>query len=659
MKAGFPRGGARLRNVSTLLWGLMLSMLLWATMLVRADQTYLYAVQISAVVQEAPPKVTLSWPSDPYGATNYTVYRKTRDATSWGTGTSLSGTATNYVDTNVALGGTYEYKIIKAAQGGYTGYGFIYCGIRGPLIENRGTLALVVATNSTVGLSNELARLQLDLMGDGWQVLRRDVSSNDTPANVRARIISDYNTNAGKLNAVFLFGHVPILQSGNLAYDGHDLRPMPADAFYGDMANDWPTNPATSPSYLPSDVTLMVGRVDLADMPGTASATRWPSETELLRNYLNKDHNWRHKLIPVQRKALMANRIGDLSGEGPAASGYRTFEAMVGPGNTMEANVEDNPQLGPRWISMVSSANYLWSYGCGAGSDTTISYLGTHAQSYDVWSADIVNQDAKAVFVMFFGSWFGNWDHTDNVMRSVLATPTMGLTCCEVGRPHWFFHHMAMGEPIGFSTRLSMNNGTLYTNQVNLFARGVHIGLMGDPSLRLDPVAPPTNLNASAGTNAVNLSWSASPDAVQGYHVYRATSPSGPFSRLTSALVTGSSYSDTTVYSATFTYMVRAVALQTNASGTYLNPSQGIFTTVPVTNSPPIITLQAQPTTNGLRFTWNSQAGTSYRVLASTDLRPVSWIDISGTITAAGGQSSWTDTSFPGLSRRFYRIASP
>ena len=45
------------------------------------------------------------------------------------------------------------------------------------------------------------------------------------------------------------------------------------------------------------------------------------------------------------------------------------------------------------------------------------------------FSTDVVGVDAQSVFVLLFGSYFGNWDVPDDVMRSVLATPTMGLTC--------------------------------------------------------------------------------------------------------------------------------------------------------------------------------------------------------------------------------------
>jgi len=427
-------------------------------------------------------------------------------------------------------------------------------------------------------------------------------------------------------------------------------RPMPADAYYGDMDGDW----NSSPDFLPSDVELMVGRVDLWDMPGVGAAVPWPSEQELLRNYLNKDHNWRHKLTNVQHLALMGNRRGDQNGEAPAASGYRNFEPLVGPGNTIEANTADNALPNERWVAELAVGNYLWAYGCGGGQRAAISALGTNGQYFDVWSTDVVGEDAHAVFVMLFGSWFGNWDDEDDIMRSVLVTPSLGLACCMAGRPHWFFHHMGLGETIGYGTRLTMNNSTLYQNQTNGFPRAVYIALMGDPTLRMDPVAPPAALSANRGTSSVMLRWSASPDAVLGYHIYRASVPAGPFSRLTSSLVTGTTFTDAASSSNAFTYMVRAVKLQTTPSGTYSNASQGIFVSAPAS-----FALRAAESSHSLVLTWNSQSGTVYRVLTKTNLNQAAWTDSGYRVTATGTSASWRDTSLTSNPQRFYRVITP
>lgn len=621
------------------------------------ELTFVYAVQISANIQVAPPQITLNWEPDPLGANSYTIYRKALTDTSWGNGTTLPGSASSYIDTFVTVGTTYEYQIVKSATLGYTGYGYIYSGINAPLTENHGKVILIVATNSTAGLSSELTRLETDLIGDGWRVLRHDVSSNDSPPSVKSLIKIDYETDPANVRAVFLFGHVPILQSGNLNYDGHLTRPMPADAYYGEMDNDWPTDPGSSPSFLPSDVELMVGRVDLANMPGNGAAIPWPSETELLRNYLNKDHNWRHKLISVPRQALMGNRRGDEGGRATASGGYRNFTPFVGPGNIIEANTDDAAPPAERWISMLAANSYLWAYGCGGGQPTAISELGTHDQYNDMWSTDVVGQDAKAVFVMLFGSWFGNWDGTDNVMRSFLATPTMGLASCMSGGPHWFLHHMGLGEPIGYDTRLTMNNDTLYKNQSNDFRRAVFIALMGDPTLRMDSVAPPSNLFATQSNSMVNLNWGASSDGtILGYHIYRSSSASGPFSRITTSLLAGTSCNDAGIAPGTYTYMVRSIKLQTTPSGSYFNPSQGIFSSITVI---PLPILQASLAGTGVVLSWNSLPGAMYHVqVRSTGGPGGNWSELSGAITATGPTTTWTDSDTTETTR-CYRVVSP
>jgi hypothetical protein len=640
-------------------WGLLLAGLSGSN--ARADSTFVYAVQISAQVQASPPKITLNWEPDPYGASSYTIYRKAKTGTAWGAPLAyLSGDSTSYFDAAVTAGTAYEYQIIKIGSLGYTGTGYIFTGINVPMTDQRGTVVLLVGSESTVGLDYELARLQTDLIGDGWQVLRHDVSTNDTPDNVRAWVLNDYWAAPDQVNTVFLFGHVPVLQSGYLDYDGHGARPMPADAFYGDVYYDWPTDPSNSPSYLPSDVPLMVGRVDFYNMVGNGAPSPWPSETELLRNYLNKDHSWRQKLVYVQRRALLGNRRGDEDGQATAASGYRSFEPMVGPGNTIEANIQDNAPVPQRWMPMLAAGSYLWAFGNGGGQDYSIGYLGTSGLYNEVWSSDIVGQNAQVVFVMLFGSHLGNWDHTDNIMRSVLATPTFGLACCMSGEPHWFLHHMGLGETIGYSTRLTLNNNTLYQTQENDFTRAVYIAVMGDPTLRLESVAPAANLNATPVSGHVALSWSASGEPnLAGYYVYRANSPAGPFSRLTNELLAENSYVDSNPPPGTYTYMVRAVALVINPSGSYFDPSQGIFTTVTTTGGAPSITLQTTLVPGGLQLTWNSQAGITYHVECANSLNPVAWSPLSSPITATGPTTSWTDPTVRFQAYRFYRISSP
>ncbi len=547
-----------------------------------------YVVPLSATVQVSPPQITVNWPADP-DSLGYTVYRKLISDTTWGAAiATLTNSATGFTDTNVALGSAFEYQILEPkdyypyptppASQWTTAYGYIYAGLQVPLVENRGKVILVVDNTFSAALTNELAQLALDLVGDGWQVLRHDVGRSNTVTSVKALIQADYNVDPVNTRAVFLFGHVPVPYSGDIEADGHDDHKgaWPADVYYGEMSNGWsdslvndvsaadprnnnvPGDGKFDQSSPPATVELQVGRVDLSDLPSFAPKT----EQDLLQQYLNKDHQFRFKTTTTQRRGLLYNNF-DLAAEAPATSGWLNLSAFFAlPGITVIGTNQFFPTLG--------SQSYLWSYACGPG--TYVSSAGVGG------TTNFAATDTQCVFYMLFGSYYGDWDTTDDFLRAPLATTTYGLACAWAGFPHWYFHHAALGMNIGYGALITQNNGPsgLYQNQANTSAALVHIALMGDPTLRMHVVAPVTALQ-NVSSNAVGLSWTASTDTVAGYHVYRATNAAGPFARLTPSLLTTTSFNDTSVPAGVYTYMVRAVKLETSASGTYYNPSQGVF----------------------------------------------------------------------------------
>lgn len=629
----------------------------------HADDTWVYAVQLTASSRTNPPAIELRWPPDPYGVVDYMISRKGEEDSQWGPVVAvLPGEATNYTDPEVLLGQRYEYQVMKRGLLGYKGFGYLATGIQANLEDQPGTLMLVVETNATKGLEFEIQRLISDLEGDGWGVRRLNVSSNDLPESVKASMQALW-TGPRRFTAAFLLGHVPVMRSGTLDWDTHGNRPAPSDAYYADMSHYWPTNMEASPSYLPSDAELMVGRVDFFGMPGLRSQAGWPTETELLKNYLDKNHLWRHAKLSVPRRALMGNARGDEYGGAPAATAYRVFDAFVGPGNTVEADVSYSPPLSERWISRLGSQSFLWAYGCGGGQPDGCGGLGTNVvggvPGY-LYSSDVVQADARAVFVMMFGSWFGEWDLKDNLLRSFLATPTLGLAGFMAGRPHWFLHHMGMGKPIGYSARLSMNNKDLYQNQSNGFPRAVYVALMGDPTLRMEPVAPATRLTAETQGQGVFLTWAAPEGSALGYHVYRA--PRGTtrdFVRLTHELIPSTSHLDLGVPApGAYDYMVRAVYLQTNPSGSYFNAGQGVFSEVEVHTVTAPIRLEVSIAGNIVELKWNANPGVSYRVQAQAPGDP-EWQDLSGPLTATMESLSWTEEKKTGPSARLFRIRSP
>ena len=568
-----------------------------------AQPAWDYAVQVEATVQSSPPQITLRWLQDTATAPlGYTVSRKSPADPAWGAAITLAGTTTTFADSNVTIGTAYDYQVVKTTAA-YTAYGYIQSGIAVPLTDSRGKIVLIVERTSAAGLVTELTQLQQDLVGDGWTVLRHDVGRTDSVASVKQLIKTAYLADPARVKAVFLLGRVPVPYSGMMAPDGHmeHYGAWPADAFYGDMDGTWTDSTANfiqsgnsdpgdnarlsnipgdgkfDPLVLPSAVELQVGRVDLANMPGRiAGAATFPSELELLRRYLTKAHNYRHRVTPVQRRGVVADYFGLMNGEAFAASGYRSFAPLVGASNIANINLQYADTAGV-WIPTLAASDHLFAFGSGPGTYTSAGGIGS--------TTDLVGNNVRVSFALLCGSWFGDWDHEDNFLRAILATPDYGLAAMWSGRPHWFLHPMGLGETIGHAARLTQNNGAhLYSNQSDFAAGWTHVALMGDPTLRLYPVAPASALTATLNGTTATLAWSPSADSVGvlGYHVYRATSASGPFTRLTTTLTNTAAFSDSSA-SAGLTYMVRGVKLETSPSGTYHNASQGIFFTLPGT----------------------------------------------------------------------------
>ncbi|MEI6520124.1 MAG: chitobiase/beta-hexosaminidase C-terminal domain-containing protein [bacterium] len=529
-----------------------------------------YVVEVSAEVQSTT-KIRLVWPTT--GITGaITVFRRNFGSKPWGTAVAtLTKTDAEYIDSTIITGTLYEYQV-QATKGTTIAYGYITSGTNLPLEDARGSLLLLVDDTMATPLVTELDRLELDLIGDGWTVVRKDVNRTAKPSEIKV-IIQAAITADPNIKSLFLFGHIPVLRSGWFAPDGHASRAWPADVYYGDFTGTWtdtlsdtnnkPGDGVFDQTQMPADVTLQIGRVDLWNL---SQITK--TETELLRQYLDKDHNFRHGQIATQNKGLCDDNFGSY-GEGFAQNAFRNFSTFFGAGNT-DTTVD--------WKA-AQTTPYLWAYGTGAGSYTSCNGV---ANTADMNTAD------PGVFTMLFGSYFGEWDSANNILRAALATPTNGLTCTWAGRPHWAMHPMAMGKTIGLSAMLSQNNNYGGYSPANFGTRQVHIALMGDPSLRMHPVAPPTNVKITVNGNSAKIDWTASTDTVLGYNVYRTNVKKGTYTKVNTNLITGVTYTDNAKPANAVAYMVRAIKLQTSSSGTYNNISQGAYVDVNGTATPTV-----------------------------------------------------------------------
>ena len=540
------------------------------------------SVELTAIVQADPPVITLTWRPNA-NATQHFVYRKLKHQAVWGSViATLPGDATQYVDTEVEAGTEYEYRVLRQADA-FSGYGYIASGIGVKAVHDRGIIMLAIDNTITDSLSFEISRLISDFEGDGWRVIRIDVPRNASALETKNLIKDVFVQNGNRTKALCLLGHVRVPYSGELNPDGHPdhLGAWPADTYYADMNGTWsdvtvnstvandernrntPGDGKFDQSLIPSDVELQVGRVDFFNMPSFTA-----SEIQLLRNYLNKDHAYRHKEFTSVDRAIVDDNFGYFGGEAFASTGWKNFAPLVGFQNVTEAD----------YFPSLADSIHQWSYGCGGGWYQGAGGVGS--------TTDFANSNTKSVFTLLFGSYHGDWDTPDNFLRAPLA---QGLTLTNAwsGRPHWLLHHMGLGETIGYGTRLTMNNNNLY--YASYGARFIHLALMGDPTLRNDVVAPVANVQAVVNGHTATLTWDVSVDETDGYEVYMKLPGGIEFNHM--GHVDDPAFSpDQMCDAGTYVFMVRTVKLEVTPSGSYYNLSQGITTTLDHPGTPDVYT---------------------------------------------------------------------
>ena len=368
----------------------------------NSQSTQDVSVELSAAVQSSPPRITLNWQQN-QNANSHFVYRKLKTATAWGAVIgNLPGSATQFVDTTAEVGVSYEYRVLRQADA-FSGFGYINSGIEIAPVEKRGAIILVIDSTFTDSLAFEIERLRSDLQGDGWHVYKREVSRNATVPEVKQKILNVFELNPDDLEAVFLLGHVPVPYSGEVNVDGHPdhTGAYPADVYYGDINGVWtdvvinnvsagdarnhnvPEDGKFDQGLIPSDIEFQVGRVDFYNMPAFGK-----TETELLRQYLDKDHAYRHGEITVDQRALIDDNFGYFNGEAFASGGWRNAGPLVGFENVVAGD----------YLTDMTSGSYLWSYGAGGGWYEGAGGVGS--------TTDFANANLQTIFTMLFGCYF-------------------------------------------------------------------------------------------------------------------------------------------------------------------------------------------------------------------------------------------------------------
>lgn len=579
----------------------------------RFVDSYDHTVFMNAkVTSGSNPKIVVNWENNELDI-SYSLFKKEIDSQDWLYIGEFDTNVLSYEDSDIIAGKAYEYAVRSFAYASlrfngskgdsiaavyFSGFGYILAGIEIEPIDNYGSVLLLIDETQYDKIKDEINTYQNDLISEGWgvyiELMPRTQQFNSERVNETKAIIKKYRDNkAINLSSVLIVGRVAIPYAGEYPPDRHPdhFGAWPADIWYSNFDNSWTDSFVNNVSgtwvenhNVPGDgkfdqgftkfgeYELSIGRIDFTYM------TVFPyTETELIKRYFHKNHKYRSGEFEYEYKGIVDDNFpAYYYQEGYASSGWRNIASILGSENTVKGD----------WLTTLTSESYLWAYGCGSG-------WFSHADGI-VTSKDFADRGTNAVFTMLFGSYFGDWHFTDNLLRAAIASDPMALTAIWSGRPHWYLHHMVFGVPIGYSQYITQNNWDLYipneyfydgTSKEPLTAatglKGTHISLAGDPTLRMYPGELPEPLSISVtgqDQNSAIIKWEVpEEDGIYYYNIYKSDYSNGPFTRINENIISNPEYIDNNAAGNSLYYLVKTLSLRETNTGTFYNTSKGVL----------------------------------------------------------------------------------
>ncbi len=535
---------------------------------------------LSVSTDLSPPSITLGIPS--CGCPAKVIRKRVLGEESWGAPiATVPDSVGSYHDTSVTAGVIYEYQVSNL-MGPTTEYvnadwkTLAFVGKQA--VEQRGVVVLLVDAVIAEETDLEIRRFSQDLIGDGWQVVRHDVPRSMNAPAIRNLLRLDHAQYGATLKTAIILGHVAVPYSGVSPLDGHindHTGGWSTDRYYSDLDGSWsdsfnasaiqgvpyaemgprflnrnfPNDGVFDNSETPSAPEISVGRIDFHNLPAFLPR----GEGYLLRQYLNKNHRFRVGELSVPQRAIgfMYNPARDSTGS-MVISLAKRFGALNSFGGEIFSYAEG-----------AAGSSYLVGYTASTGY-----YQGMYDSSFNAPSFS--SKDLKVVFLRMFGSYFGDFDSSNNLLRAALASGSHTLAT-------WYLTYdldispLVRGETLGDCLESS--------NSVNL-------NLLGDPTLRIQQTKLVKNVRAAIEDGRIKLRWdpSETPE-ILGYHIFRAANQEGPFVRLSTAAVVEPNYDLGPASEMQATFMIRPYTLESTAVGSYFNFGQGSFLKLTVENT--------------------------------------------------------------------------
>lgn len=486
--------------------------------------------------------IKLLWYPDK-NAIDYRVFRKSLEANSFDLLNPSLGVVNSFLDTEVKENTIYEYKVEKignyADTAEYQVSGYITAYFQTPSdynknsqvilnsLSHKGNLLILVDNTVYERIKPKLLEYIFYLKLDGWSVVLKKTPRaekyNPKAVNITKNIVMEVAKNT-TIDNVLLLGRVPIQYSGNFAIDGHldHTGAWPFDAYYGDLTNyyldsiNFKKQASDSRQFnLANDgkfdhtrmsnfIDLGVGRVDFYNLPDFKE-----SEMELLIRYLDKDIKYRKGGFFSQDNAegvypeiaMINDGFGNDWRTKFAASAFNNFTPLVDwslieadLGQTVKKYVFEN-----RLRENIRISNFLFTYGDASGS---------YNSCYDIaYSDEYAKYPVRSIFQALFGSYNGDYDSENNILRSSIASNPSGLICYWNARPFWNTQSLSIGKSWGYITKVTQNNYLTYKHQGSDGNNLVHIALMGDPTLNFLNVSAPEQIQVEKINDIFNIKF--------------------------------------------------------------------------------------------------------------------------------------------------------
>lgn len=469
---------------------------LLAATITSAQDAKQYAIMIESKIDDTgfAPQVILSWQNDTT-ASRYVIYRRLYEVDKFEKIAEVSGGANTFSDLDPMYGQIAEYKVEKVFsydKEQISTYAYKALSWDANLVRKElRTLLILVDNTLAFSISSKLEMYRKEIEKQGWMSIVKYVprveSFNAKAVLNNKEMIKAVYEQTPNMAAILILGRVAVPYSGNTAPDGHgDDNPLPhkgaypADVFYGDLdTRDWTDNKISNDksafprqhnyindgkwddSNIPSKVELAVGRVDFFDLPFFEE-----SEAEMINNYLQKDIDYRSGVLNADNDGILYDGFESRQA-GYAADGWNNLTALYGRDNVVEMRIRE--EIIKNFYEMV--------YANANGGIDNISDA--------IYSGEIAEKGYKGIHNMIFGSYNVDWDSESNLLRSIIASKPIALTSVWATRPFWTYFKLGLGETFGEALLSTQNNRSEYIYPSVVYNGGVHIALLGDPTLSL------------------------------------------------------------------------------------------------------------------------------------------------------------------------------